>query len=112
MVCILIMVCFDNQLYTDCQFGVMLALGLILCNIIGGFPIYNQGDWIEKVQGGKKDRTVRHLGHQHEVTIIQCLLNIFGTFSLHFTSTANEGYHLKHICLYPESGPGLAISSS
>ena len=48
----------------------MWGVGVLMCNIVCGAPIYNQGDWVEKVKGEKKDRTVRHLGHQHQVTMV------------------------------------------
>ena len=47
---------------------VVWGLGLLICNIPCGAPIYHLGDLGAKVLG--KSKTVRHLGHQHQVTLL------------------------------------------
>jgi hypothetical protein len=48
---------------------IVWGMGLLICNIACGAPIHHLGDLGAKVQWKKKNRILRHLGHQHQVTL-------------------------------------------
>ena len=45
----------------------MWGFWMLMCDIAYGAPIYHHVDWGAKVKWEKKSRTLRHLGHQHQV---------------------------------------------